>query len=82
MLVALIGMGGIGKTYIALTVLHDKCIKQWFRDNHWFICCNQFPTSHVHFLDRLSGVIGADIENPETWLPMTIPIPQGDAHYP
>ena len=63
--IALIGAGGIGKTSIALSVLHHSRTKNQFGDNRRFLHYDQFTALRHNFLSQLSKVIGAGVENPE-----------------
>ena len=68
--IALVGAGGIGKTSIALSVLHHGRIRERFGNNWWFIRCDQFSASQANFLSRLSEAIGAGVKNPKDLTPL------------
>ena len=53
------GAGGIGKTAIALTLLHHTRITARFGSNRHFMRCDGLASSLDGFLERLSETIGA-----------------------
>ena len=57
--VTLFGPGGIGKTAIALTLLHHGQIATRFGRHRYFVRCNGLGDSLDGFLDRLSETTGA-----------------------
>ena len=68
--IALIGAGGIGKTSVALTVVHDDRIQKRFNENRRFIRCDHFPATRANFLSQLSKAIGASVKNPKDIIPL------------
>ena len=64
--ITLVGAGGIGKTAIALTLLHHARITTRFCDNRHFMRCDDPVNSLDGFLGRLSTAIGVPhLENME-----------------
>jgi len=57
--IALIGMGGIGKTSIAKVVTNNASIVERFGKERYFIKCDDFNASFDNFLDRVAQVLGA-----------------------
>ena len=57
--IALIGMGGIGKTSIAKVVTNDPSIVERFGKERYFVKCDDFNASFDNFLDRVAQVLGA-----------------------
>jgi len=57
---ALYGSVGVGKSFVALSVLHDNRTKATFGRNRHFARCNDPTNSLVGFLELLSDAIGTD----------------------
>ena len=57
---ALYGSIGVGKSFVALTILHDNRTKAIFGRNRYFTRCGDPPSSLEGFIERLSDAIGAN----------------------
>jgi hypothetical protein len=57
---ALHGSIGVGKSFVALTVLHHNRTKATFGRNRHFMRCDDIANSLKGFLERLSDAIGTD----------------------
>ena len=57
---ALYGSIGVGKSFVALAVLHDNRTKAVFAGNRHFMRCDDLANSLKVFLERLSDAIGTD----------------------
>ena len=55
---ALFGSIGVGKSFVALAIIHHKRTKVKFGRNRHFMRCDNPQNSPEAFLERLSGVIG------------------------
>jgi len=55
---SLFGAGGLGKSSIALTLLHHDRVKIKFGRNRHFVRCDDLANSSGGFLERLSNAIG------------------------
>ena len=52
------GAVGVGKTAIALALLHHDRVEAMFGASRHFMCCDDLPNSLPSFLERLSDAIG------------------------
>ena len=58
--VALFGSIGVGKSFVALTLLHHNQTRAKFGRNRYFMRCDDFTSSLEGFLERLSDAIHTD----------------------
>ena len=72
--VAIFGSIGIGKSFVAHTVLnHDRTTAK-FGENRHFVCCDDIPNSLEGFIGRLSDAIHTDVTQLESRLRSSPPL--------
>ncbi len=55
--IAVLGSGGIGKTSLALTLMHHEAVIQRFEGRRYFIACDAVCTAESLY-DRFAGILG------------------------
>ncbi|KAI0047665.1 TPR-like protein [Auriscalpium vulgare] len=63
--IAIMGPGGIGKTSLALTILHDDAIMQVFKDKIYFVSC-EYCTSLDMLVTNICSVLLCDSHETST----------------
>src|ERR1700730_16552140 len=55
---AILGPGGIGKTTVALAILHDNDIRQMFQGRRYFVPCEAVTSPHslLQYIHQVLGI--------------------------
>ena len=72
--VALFGLIGVGKSFVARTVLDDGRTKAKFGENRHFVRCDDLENSLEHFIGRLSDAVHTDATQLESRLQSSPPL--------
>ena len=65
---AILGSGGIGKTSVALAILHDKKIQQKFENKRYFVPCEAVTSPNL-LLQYILQVLGQHVSSKD---PLTV----------
>lgn len=77
--VALFGPVGVGKTFLALDLLHHDRTKAKFGENRYFMPCGNLTNSLESFLERLSDTIGTNVAQLQSSRPLIILLDGADS---
>ncbi|KAF9792023.1 kinase-like domain-containing protein [Thelephora terrestris] len=72
--VALYGPIGVGKSFVARSVLDSDRTKAKFGDNRYFMCCDGLEDSMEGFIQRLSDTIHTDVAQLKSHLQSSLPL--------